>query len=67
MYRYLYFLNYILFILSAEKELVEFLAEEIVAEKKAQKLRTIPTTLEGFSVSLSGAEVNLEKKEDIDT
>jgi len=51
----------------AEKELVEFLAEEIVAEKKAQKLKMIPTTLEGFSVSLDGAEVNLEKKDGSDT
>ncbi|XP_029173515.1 complement component 1 Q subcomponent-binding protein, mitochondrial [Nylanderia fulva] len=51
----------------AEKELVEFLAEEIVAEKKAQKLKTIPTTLDGFSVSLNGAEVNLEKKDANDT
>ncbi|KYM93578.1 PREDICTED: complement component 1 Q subcomponent-binding protein, mitochondrial [Cyphomyrmex costatus] len=50
----------------AEKELVEFLAEEIVAEKKAQKLKMIPTTLNGFSVSLNGAEVNLEKKDGID-
>ncbi|XP_031833609.1 complement C1q binding protein P32 [Nomia melanderi] len=47
----------------AEKELVEFLAEEIVAEKKAQKLKTIPTELHGFKVSLDGADVNLEKKE----
>lgn len=51
----------------AEKELVEFLAEEIVAEKKAQKLKMIPTTLDGFSVSLNGAEVSLEKKDGTDT
>ncbi|EZA55849.1 hypothetical protein DMN91_011947 [Ooceraea biroi] len=50
----------------AEKELVEFLAEEIVAEKKAQKLKTIPTTLDGFSISLDGAEVNLDKKDGTD-
>lgn len=50
----------------AEKELVEFLAEEIVAEKKAQKLKTIPTTLDGFAVSLNGAEVNLEKQDGTD-
>ncbi|XP_006621860.1 complement component 1 Q subcomponent-binding protein, mitochondrial [Apis dorsata] len=48
----------------AEKELVEFLAEEIIAEKKAQKLKTIPTELDGFKVSLDGADVNLEKKQD---
>ncbi|KAG5309602.1 C1QBP protein, partial [Acromyrmex insinuator] len=51
----------------AEKELVEFLAEEIVAEKKAQKLKMIPTTLDNFSVSLNGAEVTLEKKDGTDT
>ncbi|XP_008206466.1 complement component 1 Q subcomponent-binding protein, mitochondrial [Nasonia vitripennis] len=47
----------------AEKELVEFLAEEIVAEKKALKLKTIPTELEGFKVSLNGAEVKLTKQQ----
>ncbi|XP_032668014.1 complement component 1 Q subcomponent-binding protein, mitochondrial [Odontomachus brunneus] len=51
----------------AEKELVEFLAEEIVAEKKAQKLKTIPTKLDDFIVSLNGAEVKLEKKDGFDT
>ncbi|XP_011172302.1 complement component 1 Q subcomponent-binding protein, mitochondrial [Solenopsis invicta] len=50
-----------------EKNLTEFLAEEIVAEKKAQKLKTIPTTLNGFAVSLNGAEVNLKKKDGNDT
>ncbi|XP_011502050.1 PREDICTED: complement component 1 Q subcomponent-binding protein, mitochondrial [Ceratosolen solmsi marchali] len=45
----------------AEKELVEFLAEEIVAEKKAQKLKTIPTEIKDFKVSLNGAEVTLTK------
>ncbi|OAD56897.1 Peptidyl-prolyl cis-trans isomerase CWC27 like protein [Eufriesea mexicana] len=49
--------------ITSEKELVEFLAEEIIAEKEAQKLRTIPTELEGFKVSLDGAEVNLEKRQ----
>jgi len=48
----------------AEKELVEFLAEEIVAEKKALNLKTIPTEFEGFNVSLDGAEVTLTKKLD---
>ncbi|EFN75748.1 complement component 1 Q subcomponent-binding protein, mitochondrial [Harpegnathos saltator] len=51
----------------AEKELVEFLAEEIVAEKKAQKLKTIPTKLDDFAVSLNGAQVTLEKKHGSDT
>lgn len=51
----------------AEKELVEFLAEEIIAEKKAQKLKTIPTELDGFKVSLNGADVTLEKQQDNET
>lgn len=51
----------------AEKELVEFLAEEIVAEKKAQKLKTIPTELDGFKLSLDGAEVTLAKEADNET
>ncbi|XP_015514288.1 complement component 1 Q subcomponent-binding protein, mitochondrial [Neodiprion lecontei] len=46
----------------AEKELGLFLAEEIVAEKKAQKMKTIPTELDGFKISLDGAEVTLTKK-----
>ena len=51
----------------AEKELVEFLAEEIIAEKKAQKLKTIPTELDGFKVSLNGSFVTLEKKQSNET
>lgn len=45
-----------------ERELVEFLTEEILAEKKAQKVKTIPSEFEGFSVKLNGAEVSLSKK-----
>lgn len=45
-----------------ERELVEFLTEEILAEKKAQKIKTIPSEFEGFSVKLNGAEVSLSKK-----
>lgn len=45
---------------------MEFLAEEIVAEKKALKLKTIPTILDGFTISLDGAEVKLEKKDGAD-
>ncbi|ALC41970.1 P32 [Drosophila busckii] len=47
-----------------ERELVEFLAEEIIAERKVQKGKTVPTTLEGFSVQLTGAEVELVKQSD---
>lgn len=57
--------NFLFFV--AEKELVEFLAEEIVAEKKARKLKTIPTDLYGFKVSLDGAEVRLVKEETAET
>ncbi|CAG4982678.1 unnamed protein product [Colias eurytheme] len=45
-----------------ERELVEFLTEEIVAERKAQKLKTLPTEVEGFSVKGDGAEVVLTKQ-----
>lgn len=45
-----------------EKELVEFLTEEILAEKKAQKVKTVPTELDGFKVKLDGAEVELTKQ-----
>lgn len=48
---------------SAEKDLLEFLAEEIVAEKQAQKLKTIPAEIEGFKVSLNGADVTLIKED----
>lgn len=47
---------------SGERELVEFLTEEIVAERKAQKVKTLPTELDGFTVQGSGAEVVLTKK-----
>lgn len=47
----------------AVKELVEFLAEEIIAEKNAQKLKTIPTQLDKFKVSLNGSYITLEKEE----
>uniref|UniRef100_A0AAR5PI38 Complement component 1 Q subcomponent-binding protein, mitochondrial n=2 Tax=Dendroctonus ponderosae TaxID=77166 RepID=A0AAR5PI38_DENPD len=50
--------------ISAEKELVEFLTEEILAERKAQKVKTIPTEIQGFTASLNGAEVTLTKKTD---
>ncbi|KAJ8929059.1 hypothetical protein NQ314_018291 [Rhamnusium bicolor] len=40
----------------------EFLTEEILAERKAQKVKTLPTELEGFTANLNGAEVTLTKK-----
>ncbi|XP_072949621.1 complement component 1 Q subcomponent-binding protein, mitochondrial isoform X2 [Epargyreus clarus] len=45
-----------------ERELVEFLTEEIVAERKAQKVKAIPTELDGFKVQGDGAEVVLTKQ-----
>lgn len=47
--------------------MVEFLAEEIVAERKAQKGKTIPSVLEGFKVKLDGADVELTKELDKET
>ncbi|XP_067633384.1 complement component 1 Q subcomponent-binding protein, mitochondrial [Eurosta solidaginis] len=46
----------------AEKELVEFLTEEILAERKTQKVKTMPTALEGFCITLDGADVELTKE-----
>ncbi|KAF7273476.1 complement C1q binding protein P32 [Rhynchophorus ferrugineus] len=51
----------------AERELVEFLTEEILAERKAQKVKTIPTEVDGFKANLNGAEVTLTKKTDAET
>jgi len=45
----------------AEKELVEFLNEEILAEKKLQKTKSIPSEVHGFKVTLDGSEVSLTK------
>ncbi|KAI5697763.1 hypothetical protein M8J75_015277 [Diaphorina citri] len=45
----------------AEKELFEFLSEEIQAEKKIQKSKSIPSEIDGFQVKLDGPEVSLEK------
>lgn len=51
-----------IFSFSAERELVEFLTEEILAERKAQKIKTTANQLEGFSITYDGAEVELSKK-----
>ncbi|XP_030029121.1 complement component 1 Q subcomponent-binding protein, mitochondrial isoform X1 [Manduca sexta] len=45
-----------------ERELVEFLTEEIVAERKAQKVKSLPAEVDGFSVKGDGAEVVLTKQ-----
>lgn len=48
----------------SERELVEFLTEEIVAERKGQKVKTIPSEIDGFKIKLVGAEVELAKQND---
>lgn len=53
--------------LLAERELVEFLTEEILSERKAQKAKTLPTQLDGFQAQLNGAEVTLSKQQDNET
>ena len=47
--------------MAGERELVEFLAEEIVAEKKASPSATIPTSLNGFAITCNKADVELTK------
>jgi len=47
-----------------ESELVEFLNEEIAAEKNSQKGKIIPTELDGFKITLNGADVELTKQTD---
>lgn len=47
-----------------ERELVEFLTDEIVAEKKTQKKKNIPTEVDGFKIKLNGAEVEFTKHTD---
>lgn len=45
-----------------ERELVEFLTEEILAERKAQKNKIVPPLLDGFNVQINGASVELTKQ-----
>lgn len=47
---------------SGEQELVQFLSEEIAAECKAQKIKSIPSKVDDFEVKLNGADVTLTKK-----
>ena len=47
--------------ISGDKELVEFLTDEIAAEKKGRKARTL-TSLDGFDIKLNGSEMTLSKK-----
>lgn len=47
-----------------ERELVEFLAEEITSERKAGKAKKMPTDVEGFHVKTNGAEVEMTKQND---
>jgi len=45
-----------------ETDLVEFLTEEVMAEKSTQKGKVIPKDIDGFKVTLNGAEVELTKE-----
>nr|CAG4644178.1 EOG090X0APE [Lepidurus arcticus] len=45
-----------------DKELVEFLTEEIQAEKANQKTKSLPPNFDGFEVKNNGAELELSKK-----
>lgn len=44
-----------------ERELIEFLSEEIATETKNRKTKTLPTEVEGFKVHTDGADVELKK------
>jgi len=44
-----------------ERELIEFLSEEIATESKNRKVQSLPTEVEGFKVSTDGADVVLTK------
>lgn len=57
----------VIFVLTGERELVEFLAEEILAERKAQKVKNLATELDGFKVKVDDAEVTLTKASDKET
>lgn len=56
-----------IFNLPGEKELVDFLTEEISAERKLLKSSTIPVEVEGFKVKLDGSEVTLTKQDGNET
>lgn len=58
---------FIIFIYKAEKELAEYLNNEISAEKAATREKTIPSKLGKFDVSLNGAEVTLLSKDQNET
>ncbi|XP_065215875.1 complement component 1 Q subcomponent-binding protein, mitochondrial-like [Planococcus citri] len=45
----------------SENELAEFLEQEISAEQKLQKNKTIPSKIDDFDVKLNGSEVTLVK------
>ncbi|KAJ8880775.1 hypothetical protein PR048_017246 [Dryococelus australis] len=45
-----------------ERELIEFLSEEIANEQKVHKSKSIPKELDGFQVKFDGSEVELTKQ-----
>ncbi|XP_036340518.1 complement component 1 Q subcomponent-binding protein, mitochondrial-like [Rhagoletis pomonella] len=50
-----------------ERELVEFLTDEILAERKSPNISTNPTTLDSFSVKRVDGDVELTKKSDTES
>lgn len=48
--------------LAGDKELIEFLTEEIAVEKKTGKSKGVYSNLDGFEVKQNGAEITLSKK-----
>lgn len=51
-----------LLLFPGEKELVNFLQEEVAAEKKIQSQVKLPTQVNGFQVKFDGADVELTKQ-----
>lgn len=47
-----------------EQELAEFLSEEIAAEKSSKKGKIVPSEIDGFKITLNGADVELTKQTD---
>lgn len=45
-----------------EKELADFLVEEISAERKLQKSKKLPSEIDGFKIVIDGSEISLLKK-----
>ena len=53
--------GFMLCIVSGERELIEFLAEEIATESKNRKVKTLPSEVDGFKVQTDAADVVFTK------